>query len=101
MNDRYRLNYSEDQIKQWVFKNPHLSSWQKRNYNKNTVNLCEQVNMVTPKEIFTNISKLIMDEGVEPKDLDVYVVTASGDEHLLSLGLETIYQDVYTNPLSA
>ena len=101
MNDRYRLNYSEDQIREWVFKNPHLSAWQRKNYKKNIVNLCEQVNTVTPKEMFTNISKLILDEGVDPSELDVYVVTDSGEEYILSLGLETIYQDVYTNPLSA
>lgn len=101
MNDRYRINYSDEQVREWVFNSPHLTKWQRRNYKTNVTNLCESVKLVTPPEMFSNITKLIMDEGVDPNDIDVYVVTQSGEEHLLDLSLGFIYEDVYTNPLSA
>ena len=101
MNDRYRINFSDNQVREWVYESSNLTKWQRKNYKTNIENLCECINIVTPKQMFSNITKLIIDEGVKPTDIDVYVVTESGDEHLLDLGLETIYEDVYTDPLSA
>ncbi len=97
MNDRYTVTYTEKELKELVKNDVHKPKIRFKDIDK----LADYVSNIPPIKMFKRINTLILDEGVNPMDIDVFVVNENNEAAMLHLGLPHRFRLVYTDPLSA
>lgn len=93
MTDRFIVNYSTQQIKQWVEEAGVVTPKQKRTIFKSPEALAEYVSFLPPAQIFKNVSRLVLQEGVDPRDIDLYIVDNDRNSHCVTINLSARYKD--------
>ena len=93
MTDRFIVNYSTQQIKQWVEEAGIVTSKQKRTIFKSPEALAEYVSFLPPTQIFENVSRLVLQEGVDPKDIDLYIIDDDRESYCVTVNLSARYKD--------
>ena len=97
MTDKYTINYTEQQLREWVAEHVNFTKKQL----KTSEAVADYVSFLPPPKIFKNISHLVKDEGVNPDDISVNMLTEDNNSIELNLSLGSVYEMVYTDPLSA
>ena len=94
MTDRFIINYSTHQVKKWLTELGVLSSKQKKTIFESAEELANYVSFLPPTQLFDNVSKLVIQEGVDPKHIDLYIVDEHKNSHCMTVNLSARYKDI-------
>lgn len=92
MTDRFIINYSTQQIKQWIDELDVISTKQKKVAFKTVEALAKYVSFLPPTKLFDNVSKLVFEEGVDPRDIDLYIIDDNKNSHCITVNLSARYK---------
>lgn len=93
MTDRFTINYSTHQVKKWITELGVLSGKQKKVVFESAEELAKYVSFLPPIQLFDNVSKLVIQEGVDPRHIDLYIVDKHKDSHCITVNLSARYKD--------
>lgn len=99
MADRFTINYSTHQVKKWITELNVLSDKQKKIVFESTEELAKYVSFLPPTQLFDNISKLVIQEGVDPRDIDLYIIDSNKSSYSVTIDLSARYEDLINKDL--
>ncbi len=92
MSKQYNIELDINQVSEWSkgqFSPEHDFS---RTGFLNDKQYAQHVSEFPPKEIFTKLSKLIVEEGIDPDDIQVFLKTESNETIPVNIPLGMIYE---------
>jgi len=92
--DTYELVYTEKEVAEWVRNDVHKPKIRF----KDLEHLGDYVSTIPPVKLFKRINRLILDEGVNPAMVEVFITNEQKETVRLDLGLEHRFGLVYKDP---
>ena len=92
MSKQFNIRLNINEISKWSSNHFDTEHDFSREAFANDQSFLEHVGNFPPKEMFKIVEKLIVEEGVEPDDVQVFAVDDNGEEHAVNIPLGMIYE---------